>query len=427
VGVVWLVTVASAQEQAAQNGVIQGTVVELGSGLPLPGAVLRVRPSGAPEQVETADERGDFRFVTPAGRVELTISAPEHQDGQFVESLSTGEILDVKYRLERFSWTEEVIVYGETREEVARTVLSIDELRRVPGSFGDPIRALQSLPSVTRGPDLSGDIVARGAEAVNTAAYVDGVRIPFLFHFLVGRSVIDPGLIEDIEFYPGAIPPRYGDVNQAVINARTRFDPAEPGLHGRVHADLLEFGFSAAANLGDDWTLRFAGRRAWVASVVNTGLWVSREVRGQNSPDFRPASLRIPYRDQQVRVVRDFGRDRVSFTALSARDAIEIEPEWIDLDGDGLADPPPTPDLPYDPNLVLDSRFERAQARCPPGGWSAATASRTWCPVSGWSGRPASSSRRSPRGGCRWATTGRTRSTNGSRCTPAASSPCSRG
>lgn len=356
----WLSTVAAAQ--TPETATLSGSVVELGSGLPLPGAIIEITADGPPQRA-VADEEGDFRIVVPAGRVQLVISAPEHRDGTFVESVATDEIVQVKYRLERFSWTEEVVVYGEARQEVARTVISMDELRRIPGSFGDPIRALQSLPSVTRGPDLSGDIVARGAEAVNTAAYVDGIRIPFLFHFLVGRSVVNPGLIEDIEFFPGAVPPRYGDVNQAVINARTRFDPADPGFHGRVHADLLELGWSGNANLGDGWTLRFGGRRAWVASVVNGGVSVYRAIRGLNDPAVRPATAKVPYRDQQVRIVKDFGRARLAFTLLSARDAIELVPEAIDLDNDGKWDEPPVPNLPYNPYLIFESRFERAQAR----------------------------------------------------------------
>ena len=337
---------------------IEGVVIEFGSGLPLPGAVLA---SG--DQTITADGEGRFQWILPAGSHEITIRAEEHVDGTFVEELEEGELVEVKYRLQRRSWSEEIVVYGEAREEIARQVISVEELRRVPGSMGDPIRALQSLPSVARGPELSGDIVARGAEARNTAAYIDGIRIPFVFHFLVGRSVVDPGQLTDLEFYPGAVPPEYGDVSQAVINARTASDRAEPGLHGQVHFDLLELGFSAATNLDEHWTLRVGGRRAWVGAIANAGIWVVREVRDLNEPDYRPPSLRVPYRDLQLRLSGIHGPDRTLFTVLSARDGIEYLPEWTDEDGDGKADRPEPPDLPYNPNLLLDSRFLRVQMR----------------------------------------------------------------
>lgn len=352
-GWLWLATA-----RAEDDAVLLGTVLEHGSGLPLAGVSVTTDAGAA-----ATDDRGGFRLALPAGEHRVTLSVAEHRDLEVTETLAPGETVEVRYRMERFSWEEELVVWGERREEVARTVLSIDELRRIPGSFGDPIRALQSLPSVSRGPELSGDIVARGAEALNTATYVDGVRIPFLFHFLVGRSVVDPGQIEEIAFYPGAVPPRYGDVTQAVVDAKTRFDPAGPGVHGRVHADLLEAGASISAALGDGWTLRAGGRRAWVTSVLTAGAWVAREVQGLNDPATRPESLAIPYSDHQLRLVHHAGRDTLSFTTLGARDGIRLIPAWTDRDGDGRADRPLALPLPYDPYEVYDNRFQRLTVR----------------------------------------------------------------
>lgn len=348
----------AAAEPLGPTAVLTGQLQEFGSGLPLVDATVTV----GDRQVWT-DARGRFRIEVPAGAVHVALSSADHKDAAFDETIGENEALDVSYRLERFSWSEEVVVYGEAREEIARQVITVDELRRVPGTFGDPIRALQSLPSVARGTELSGDIIARGAEARNTAAYIDGIRIPFLFHFLVGRSVVDPGQLEDIEFYPGAVPPAYGDVSQAVINARTRFDEADPGVHGRAHVDLLELGLSGSANLGDDWTLRIGGRRAWIGAIVNAGAWTVRQYQGLNDPSYRPASLRVPYQDLLGRLVRNHGDDRVALTLLTARDGIELIPERYDLDGDGHHDPPEPTGLPYDPNELVDSRFVRVQVR----------------------------------------------------------------
>ncbi|MEQ1506574.1 MAG: TonB-dependent receptor, partial [Myxococcota bacterium] len=108
---------------------------------------------------------------------------------------------------------------------------------------------------------------------------------------------------------------------------------------------------------------RAGGRRAWVGAVINGVAWGVRAVQGLNSRDYRPPSLRLPYRDQQIRLVHNGATERLSFTLLSARDGIELIPEETDLDGDGVHDPPPPPDTPYDPNLLIDSRFVRLQVR----------------------------------------------------------------
>ena len=49
--------------------------------------------------------------------------------------------------------------------------------------------------------------VVRGANPGNTGFYLDGVRVPALFHIALGPSVIHPYLIGGVDFYPGAYPP----------------------------------------------------------------------------------------------------------------------------------------------------------------------------------------------------------------------------
>lgn len=355
---------ATAQEASSESGELTGLVLERGSGARLAGATVTARSTvGDGEVVATTTADGTFTLTVPAGPLEITVRAADHREQRFTEALATGESVEVRYYVDRYAWDDEVVVYGEMREEVAREVLSAEELRRVPGSFGDPIRALQSLPSVSRGPDLSGDIVARGAEAWNTAAYVDGIRVPFLFHFLVGRSIVNPDLLADIEFYPGAVPPRFGDVTQAVIQARTEHGVADPGVHGRVHFDLLDYGGSLSANLDHDWTLRLAGRQAWVSTLIQGIAWGSRVAQGLEDPSVREASIRFPYQDYQARLERDYGRDVLSFTWLGARDGIALVPERRDADGDGHPDPLAPNTLPYDPNALIDTRFFRVAAR----------------------------------------------------------------
>ncbi|MCA9489250.1 MAG: TonB-dependent receptor [Myxococcales bacterium] len=359
-----LATATWAQEAPAETAELSGVVLERGSGARLAGASVVARSTVGDGEVatSTADD-GTFRLEVPAGPLQIVVTATDHREQVFDEALATGESVEVRYYVDRYAWDDEIVVYGEMREEVAREVLSAEELRRVPGAFGDPIRALQSLPSVSRGPDLSGDIVARGAEAWNTAAYVDGIRVPFLFHFLVGRSIVNPDLLDDIEFYPGAVPPRFGDVSQAVIQARTDHGVADPGLHGRVHFDLLDYGGSLAANLDHDWTLRMAGRKAWVSTLIQGIAWGARVAQGLEDPAVREASIRFPYEDYQARLERDYGRDVLSFTWIGARDGIGLIPERPDADGDGHPDPPPPNLLPYDPDALIDTRFFRIAAR----------------------------------------------------------------
>ena len=114
----------------------------------------------------------------------------------------------------------EVTVVG-TRREGGEITLSKSDVREMPGAFGDAFRAIEVLPGVT--PLASGVpyFYVRGAPPNNAGYYIDGVRVPMLFHLGLAQSVIHPGLIEHVDFFPSATPARYGGFAGAVIAGQT--------------------------------------------------------------------------------------------------------------------------------------------------------------------------------------------------------------
>jgi hypothetical protein len=65
-------------------------------------------------------------------------------------------------------------------------------VRELPGAFGDPFRAIEVLPGVT--PIATGlpYFYVRGAPPGNVGYFLDGVRVPYLYHIGLGPSVIHP-------------------------------------------------------------------------------------------------------------------------------------------------------------------------------------------------------------------------------------------
>jgi hypothetical protein len=143
-------------------------------------------------------------------------------------------------------------------EEIHRTVVTIEELRSIPGTFGDPVRALQTLPGVARPNIAEGSLVVRGAEGLNTAYLVDGMPVPYMFHTLVGRSVVTPGFIDQVDFFPGGMPSRYGEVTQAVVNVRTDTRPVGR-TRGHIGVDTLDGTASFEHRINDKWLVPDVG------------------------------------------------------------------------------------------------------------------------------------------------------------------------
>ncbi|HEY5958424.1 MAG TPA: TonB-dependent receptor, partial [Polyangiaceae bacterium] len=101
-------------------------------------------------------------------------------------------------------------------------VVTRAESREIPGTFGDPLRAIESSAGVT--PIFSGVpfFFVRGAPPGNVGFFLDGVRVPLLYHAVLGPSVVHPALIERVELHRGAPPANFGRYAGAIVNAEVR-------------------------------------------------------------------------------------------------------------------------------------------------------------------------------------------------------------
>ena len=100
--------------------------------------------------------------------------------------------------------------------------LGVRDVARMPGAFGDAFRAIEALPGVA--PMATGlpHLFVRGATPSASGYFIDGIKVPFLFHLGVGPSVLNPALIGDVTFYPGAYPAEFGRHTGGIVSATTR-------------------------------------------------------------------------------------------------------------------------------------------------------------------------------------------------------------
>ena len=144
---------------------------------------------------------------------------------------------------------QEVRVRGERYELKTPTQYRLGraEVRLLPGAFGDPFRAIEILPGVV--PTISGlpYYYIRGAPPAATGYFVDEVRVPYLFHFGLGPSVIHPALMNEVSLHPAAYPARFGRFSGGIIAGET----AEPSstLRGEALVRLFDAGAYVEAPL----------------------------------------------------------------------------------------------------------------------------------------------------------------------------------
>jgi len=303
-------------------GTLTGEVRQKGTRKPLAGASIVGEDGKA--FGETGPD-GRFEIQLPPGAHALTIQAPGHVPLKAQEAITANQSVAVLYRLEPLVVDPyETIVRGEReRTELARHTLQGPELREVPGTQGDPFRVVMLLPGVSSVASGVSYPVVRGAQPAATGYYLDGVRIPALFHLVLGPAVVHPDFLERIDFYPGTPPPQYGRVLGGVVDApvaRARDDR----LHLSAYADLLNAGGFVEYPVAQTGTnLTVAGRLSYTPFII-------AKVASALSPTDPQGYHNRPiadFWDYQARVEQPLGPGRLRLIAFGSSDTVGTDSE----------------------------------------------------------------------------------------------------
>ena len=149
----------------------------------------------------TAVTNGDgrFAFAAPPGPHVIHVVGAEVAKSDFKVTLNAGKSLTTTwYVLAREPYRSTVRGQRPVVEAV-ETTLSGDELRHIPGTQGDTLKAVQNLPGVARSPFGGGLLVVWGSAPQDTRTYVDGVYIPTLYHFGGLRSTVNSEMVSSLQ------------------------------------------------------------------------------------------------------------------------------------------------------------------------------------------------------------------------------------
>ncbi|MCP3059005.1 TonB-dependent receptor [Myxococcus sp. K38C18041901] len=301
---------------------LSGRVRTKGNRRPVVGATL-VSESVPDAPVQT-DAQGAFQARWPAGEHRVRVSAPGHKAGNFREVLKAQEALEVVYGLEPLVINpyETVVRADRERTEVSRVTLHDAELREVPGTMGDPFRVVMLLPGV--GSMLSGVAypVVRGSQPAATGYFLDGIRVPILFHLFLGPAVIHPDFIDTIDFFPGSPPPRYGRLLGGAIEGRLS-RPRDDRVHGSAYADLINAGFFLETPFPSTGTnVSVAGRYSYTPWLIALA---ANKLQDPPAPGRLNEKVVLDFWDYQLRVEQDVGKGKLRLFAFGSSDTFGTE------------------------------------------------------------------------------------------------------
>jgi TonB family protein len=267
---------------------VSGVVRRRGDRHPVAGIVLVVGDRAA-----TTDAGGLFqlRNIAP-GEHAIRIPDPAIRLPETTLSLAADETVHLDLWVVEEAWTHEAVgVYRRTREPGLRRTLTYEDIAASPGAMGDPVRALQNVPAVARTPLDTGWLLVRGGNPDDTGIFLDGVRIPLLYHLGGFTSVLHPEMIEALHFYPGAPPAR----NSRAIAGAAALQSRRMAGDARAMAGVNTAWAHAFAEvpLGEEAGFAASIRRSYLDALLAAAIG---EEESRIAPRFWDAQVRVDTR-----------------------------------------------------------------------------------------------------------------------------------
>jgi len=311
------VTPESGEEQPLVR--ITGRIMDR-QGLPLAGAWVTV---GDHPQHTRSDADGTFELAMPESAgpsIEIHISLAGFDERIVQQALPpAGELGVVMRSGDTDGNAMGEIVVEDTQEAAAPIAHALDreQVELTPGTHSDAVRLVQALPgvSVTReyAPGAGG-LAIRGSGPDEHRLYLDGVELPYLFHFRQFTSVVNTGLLEELTLYPSSFGAEFGDATGAVVDARTQALTPDKPLVG-LDVNAIMAGGLVRAPLGRDLYLSASGRRSYMDWIIGGGsgqytVWpvfwdAYARLDHVPDPDHRTALTALAASDYWERLVRE--------------------------------------------------------------------------------------------------------------------------
>lgn len=201
---------------------LTGRVTDTDTQEPLAGANVYL-----PEYLkgEITNEQGEFKLPVAARRwVELAVSFVGYKKQQFRFCLTADSVLNVALRED--TRLSEVQVYasrhdfGAENSQMSAVELPMEQVKSMPVFLGetDVLKALQKLPGVQQVNDGTVGIYVRGGNYDQNLITLDGTTLYNSDHLNGFVSAMNADMIDDIVFYKGAFPARYGARLSGVVD-----------------------------------------------------------------------------------------------------------------------------------------------------------------------------------------------------------------
>lgn len=257
----------------AQNrGILRGLVTDSTNSEPLAFGNVYVKELGIGT---STDSRGYFIIPSIPAEKNLTliISYVGYQTKSVIINLEKNKVTHYDIKLVPASVELKTIekiaerINKENQLDLSLQRLISRDIEALPqGVESDLFRSLQYLPGVQSTGDISARFYVRGGASNQNLVLIDGITLYNPFHALGIFSVIDPDIINNVEFYKGGFSSEHGNRLSSIMKIITK-DGNKNNFSAKASASYLSGKFMIEGPIPDG-SFYFAGRKSYSTSIL---------------------------------------------------------------------------------------------------------------------------------------------------------------
>ena len=208
-------------------------------------------------------------------------------------------------------------VRGDSPNQGEHTTIRGEELTTMPGSLGDPFRVIGLLAGVATPIPLLPVFVVRGASPGMNGFFLDGMRVPALFHLLVGGGVIHARLVDQLDFYPGAYDASFGRYAGGIIDAKTRAARGD-GYHAELEVRLFDLSALVELALPKEVRITVSGHYGYPGPIVHA-------IDDRVNVSYWDYQLRLDWKGLTVQALGSYDEVTIADLGLTQRAGMPVD------------------------------------------------------------------------------------------------------
>lgn len=275
---------------------VSGVVLEKGSRIPLAHTKIHIRDDQSRNivQAPATDGKGFFEIGLVAGDYTLIIAASGYEKWEKTIKVPDPMQKDLVIRVipQVLNPYHVIVRKKKDKPEVSAQSLSVTEAASVPGSGRDVLKSVTSLPGVNSVSVFNGygkGISIRGSSQEDSLFLVGDHSIPAFYHFGGFESIVEPEMIESMDYNAGGFSAEYGNAMGGVVSMNLR-RPRTDRFGGYVNLGLLSSSFMVEGPVGEKDSLSFGMKRGFIDRYIK----MAEEVDDERNKDNDGRFLKYP-------------------------------------------------------------------------------------------------------------------------------------